>query len=63
MMAEHLRSRPVVMREQLPQDLKLEMDQLNREEGIGATRFLAFVVGRRMPRRWTPRPERNWRSM
>jgi uncharacterized protein (DUF2252 family) len=36
---------PAVLRELLPQDLKLEMDQLTREEAIGAARFLASVVG------------------
>ena len=36
---------PVVIRELLPQDLKLEMDQLTGEEAIAAARFLASVVG------------------
>src|ERR1700689_1928938 len=35
----------VVLRELLPQDLKLEMDQLTRDEAILAARYLAFVVG------------------
>jgi uncharacterized protein (DUF2252 family) len=39
-------NRPVVIRELLPQDLKLEMDQLTREEAIAAARFLASVVSR-----------------
>jgi hypothetical protein len=34
---------PVVMRELLPQDLKLEMDQLTRQEAIVAARYLASV--------------------
>jgi uncharacterized protein (DUF2252 family) len=35
----------VVLRELLPQDLKLEMDQLTRDEAISAARYLASVVG------------------
>jgi uncharacterized protein (DUF2252 family) len=35
----------VVLRELLPQDLKLEMDQLTRDEPISAARYLASVVG------------------
>src|ERR1700683_878152 len=45
MLAEHFSGKPAVLRELLPQDLKLEMDQLTREEAIGAARFLASVVG------------------
>jgi uncharacterized protein (DUF2252 family) len=45
MLAQHFNGRPVVVRELLPQDLKLEMDQLTRDEAIGAARFLASVVG------------------
>ena len=37
--------KPAVLSELLPQDLELEMDQLTREEAIGAARFLASVVG------------------
>jgi uncharacterized protein (DUF2252 family) len=37
--------RTVVLRELLPQDLKLEMDQLTRDEAIASARFLASVVG------------------
>lgn len=36
---------PVVLRELLPQDLKLEMDQLTRDQALGAARFLASVLG------------------
>jgi uncharacterized protein (DUF2252 family) len=45
MRAGHFSGTPAVLRELLPQDLKLEMDQLTREEAIGAARFLASVVG------------------
>jgi uncharacterized protein (DUF2252 family) len=45
MLAWRLMGKTVVIRELLPQDLKLEMDQLTRDEAIGAARFLASVVG------------------
>jgi uncharacterized protein (DUF2252 family) len=45
MLAWRFRDKSVVMRELLPQDLKLEMDQLTREEAVAAARFLASVVG------------------
>jgi uncharacterized protein (DUF2252 family) len=44
-LAGHFSGKPAVLRELLPQDLKLEMDQLTREEAIDAARFLASVVG------------------
>jgi uncharacterized protein (DUF2252 family) len=45
MLPGHFLGTPAVLRELLPQDLKLEMDQLTRGEAIGAARFLASVVG------------------
>ena len=45
MLATQLLDRDVVMRELLPQDLKLEIDQLKREEAVQAARYLASVVG------------------
>jgi uncharacterized protein (DUF2252 family) len=46
MFASRLLERPVVIRELMPQDLKLEIDQLSREEAVNAARYLAEVVGR-----------------
>jgi uncharacterized protein (DUF2252 family) len=46
MMAAQLLGKPVVLRELLPQDLKLEMEQLTRDEIVGSARFLAGVVGK-----------------
>jgi uncharacterized protein (DUF2252 family) len=45
MLAARLSDRPVVIRELLPQDLKLEIEQLTHSEAINAARFLATVVG------------------
>ncbi len=53
MLAARLLGRPVVLRELMPQDLKLELDQITAEEAVKAARFLAAVVGhahaRQMP--------------
>ena len=45
MLAARLNDRPIVIRELLPQDLKLEIEQLTHLEAIHAARFLATVVG------------------
>ena len=46
MMAADLLGRPVILRELMPQDLKLEIDQFSRAEAVQAARYLAYVVGR-----------------
>ena len=46
MMAARLLDRSVVLRELMPQDLKLEIDQLSREEAVNSARYLAEVVGK-----------------
>jgi uncharacterized protein (DUF2252 family) len=46
MMATTLLGRPVVMRELMPQDLKLRIDTLSRGEAVHSARYLAEVVGR-----------------
>jgi uncharacterized protein (DUF2252 family) len=46
MMASTLLGHSVVLRELMPQDLKLEVDQLSRDEAIEAARYLAEVVGK-----------------
>jgi uncharacterized protein (DUF2252 family) len=45
MMAARLLDRSVVIRELMPQDLKLELDQLSRDEAVNSARYLAEVVG------------------
>jgi uncharacterized protein (DUF2252 family) len=45
MMAAEFLDRSVVLRELMPQDLKLEIDQLSRDEAVEAARYLAEVVG------------------
>ncbi len=46
MMAGRVLDRSVVIRELMPQDLKLEIDQLSREEAVNSARYLAEVVGK-----------------
>jgi uncharacterized protein (DUF2252 family) len=46
MMATKLLKRSVVIRELMPQDLKLEIDQLSRGEAVNSARYLAEVVGK-----------------
>jgi uncharacterized protein (DUF2252 family) len=46
MMAAKLLGRSVVLRELMPQDLKLKIDQLTRAEAMDSARYLAEVVGK-----------------
>jgi len=46
MMAAKLLGRSVVLRELMPQDLKLEIDRLSRKEAVDCARYLAEVVGK-----------------
>ena len=61
MMATWLLKRPVFVRELMPQDLKLEIDQLTRAEAVKAARFLAGVVGRAHARQMDSTTRRAWR--
>lgn len=62
MMAEKFLGRPVVLRELLPQDLKLELDQLTRDDAISAAHFLAGVVGRAHARQMDAKDRKKWRD-
>jgi uncharacterized protein (DUF2252 family) len=53
---------PVIIRELLPQDLKLEIEHLDEEEAIKAARFLASVVGHAHCRQMDAKTRRNWRN-
>jgi uncharacterized protein (DUF2252 family) len=46
MMAAKFLGRPIVVRELMPQDLKVEIDRLSREEAVASARYLAEVVGK-----------------
>ncbi|HEV2677353.1 MAG TPA: DUF2252 family protein [Aliidongia sp.] len=46
MLARRLMDKAVFIRELLPQDLKLDLERLTREEAMSVARFLSTVVGR-----------------
>ena len=62
MLAARLLDKAVVVRELMPQDLKIEIDQLTRLEATSLARYLAGVVGRAHGRQMTPSQRRAWRS-
>jgi uncharacterized protein (DUF2252 family) len=63
MLAARLGGRPVVIRELLPQDLKLEMETLTVDEALAAARHLAFVVGRAHARQMSVKMRKKWQSV
>ena len=46
MAAGAINDRPVIIRELMPEDLKLEMEQFSRKEAVIAARYLGGVVGK-----------------
>jgi uncharacterized protein (DUF2252 family) len=60
MLAAKFLARPVVLRELMPQDLKLEMDRLTREEAVAAASFLAGVVGKAHARQMDAAARKRW---
>jgi uncharacterized protein (DUF2252 family) len=60
MLAAKLLSRPVVLRELMPQDLKLEIDRLTREEAVAAASYLAGVVGKAHARQMDSSTRKHW---
>jgi uncharacterized protein (DUF2252 family) len=62
MMAAKLLGKAVVVRELMPQDLKIEINRLSCEEAMRLARYLAGVVGRSHGRQMAPGQRRTWRS-
>jgi len=62
MLAGRLLDRSVVIRELMPQDLKLEMETLTPDEAVHAARFLASVVGEAHARQMDGGQRREWRK-
>jgi uncharacterized protein (DUF2252 family) len=62
MRAARLLERSVFVRELMPQDLKLEINQLTREEAVNAARFLAGAVGAAHARQMDASARREWRD-
>jgi uncharacterized protein (DUF2252 family) len=60
MMAARLLDRGVVLRELMPQDLKLEIDRMDRTEAVEIARYLAGVVGRAHGRQMDSAERQAW---
>lgn len=63
MIASHFLGKPVVIRELLPQDLKLEVDRLTRGQACKAARFLGRVVGLAHGRQLSAADRRAWKQV
>ena len=62
MLAATFLDRAVFMRELLPEDLKLEVDKISREEAMKAARYLAMVVGKAHARQMNAVTRAKWRD-
>jgi uncharacterized protein (DUF2252 family) len=62
MVAGRVRGKPVVIRELMPQDLKLEIDRLSQEEAVLVARYLSGVVGHAHARQLAQKERRAWRA-
>jgi uncharacterized protein (DUF2252 family) len=62
MMASSLLGRSIVIRELMPQDLKLEIDQLSRQEAVNSARYLAEVLGKAHARQMAGSTRRDFAS-
>jgi uncharacterized protein (DUF2252 family) len=60
MMAAKLLGKAVVVRELMPQDLKIEINRLSRPEAMNLARYLAGVVGRAHGRQMEASQRRAW---
>jgi uncharacterized protein (DUF2252 family) len=61
MLAATFLDRAIFMRELLPEDLKLEVDEISREEAMKAARYLAMVVGKAHARQMDVVTRAKWR--
>jgi uncharacterized protein (DUF2252 family) len=62
MIAAKLLGKPVVIRELMPQDLKIEIEHLEIAEALTLSRYLGSVVGRAHGRQMTGGDRASWRS-
>jgi uncharacterized protein (DUF2252 family) len=62
MLATQFAGRPIFVRELLPQDLKLEINQLKRVEAMRAANFLAAVVGKAHARQMDAATRKTWQT-
>jgi uncharacterized protein (DUF2252 family) len=62
MLPARLLGKAVFLRELLPQDLKVDIDRLTRDEAMHAARYLAWVVGTAHARQMDAGERRRWRK-
>ena len=62
MLAATLLRRPVVLRELMPQDLKLEIESLKGDEAEAAAEYLAGVIGKAHARQMDGATRKKWRA-
>ncbi|MDB6060907.1 MAG: hypothetical protein JWM78_1010 [Verrucomicrobiaceae bacterium] len=62
MLATTVLDRSVFIRELLPQDLKLDIDQLTEVEAMKAAHFLALVVGKAHARQMDAATQKSWQQ-
>jgi uncharacterized protein (DUF2252 family) len=62
MIAARLLGKAVIVRELMPQDLKIEVNRLTRQEAMSLARYLAGVVGRAHGRQMKSTVRRSWLS-
>ena len=60
MLAAKLGRTPVVVRELMPQDLKLEIERLNADEARKAARYLGWTIGQAHGRQMDRPTQRSW---
>ncbi len=60
MLATRFLGHSVFLREVLPQDLKLEIDQMTRDEAIKAAGFLAMIVGKAHAQQMDKATQQKW---
>jgi uncharacterized protein (DUF2252 family) len=62
MLSTKLFGRSVFLRELMPQDLKLDIDRLTRDEAMKIARYLASIVARAHGRQMDPATRRAWQK-
>jgi uncharacterized protein (DUF2252 family) len=62
MLPSRLLEKPIILRELMPQDIKLDIDHLSREDAMTLARYLAGVVGRAHGRQLDGDERRAWLS-
>ena len=62
MLAASLLKRPVILRELMPQDLKIELENMTQQEAVASAHYLASVVGRAHVRQMDPATRTRWKA-